>query len=145
MPSFEEILNMPASEIKAPQAFPVGTYHCIVDGVPEAGKSSQKGTDYLRFKFKILSAQPDVNAAEALEAQVQNKFIYSDYYIVDTAVWRLTELLEILGISVGEKESRSIKEMLAEVPGKQLLVKLKHELSPDGKRKYHRVDSTAAV
>ena len=33
--SFEEILTMQLEEIKPPQALPVGTYLCIVDGLPE--------------------------------------------------------------------------------------------------------------
>lgn len=145
MASFEEILNRPASETKPPQAYPVGTYHCIVDGVPEAGKSSQKQTDFLKFKFKILSPQSDVDAAKAAEEQVVGKTITADYYITDTAAWRLTELLEHLGVSSGEDETKSPKEMLAEVPGRQIMVKLKHEISQDGKRVFHRLDSTAKV
>lgn len=143
MPTFEEILNKPASEIKPPEALPVGTYHAMVDGPPEPGKSSQKQTDYLRFKFKILQPMGDVDAAKAAEQQVNGKTITSDYYITDGAVWRLKELLvDHLGI---EEEKKSLREMVSEAPGQQVLVKLKHELSQDGKRVYHRVDSTAHV
>jgi hypothetical protein len=142
MASFEEILNKPASEIKPPQAYPVGTYHSLIDGPPEPGKSSQKGTDYLRFKFKILSPMGDVDKAQATEQQVVGKIISNDYYITDGATWRLTELLMD---SLGLDGDKPIKELLAEAPGKQLLVKLKHEASPDGKRVFHRVDSTAHV
>lgn len=147
MASFEEILNKPSSEIKAPQAYPVGTYHCIVDGPPTPGKSSQKQTDFLQFKFKILSPMQDVDAAQAAEHQIAGKTITTDYYITENAAWRLKEfLVEHLGIeetnSSGEK---SLKEMVSEAPSKQVLVKLRHELSQDGKRVFHRVDSTAHV
>lgn len=143
MPSFEEILNKPATDIKPPQAYPVGTYHCLVDGPPTPGKSSQKQTDYLQFKFKILSPMQDVDAAQAAEAQVVGKYISSDYYITEAAAWRLKEMLvDHLGIAEGDK---ALRELVAESPGKQVLVKLKHEISQDGKRVFHRLDSTAHV
>jgi len=144
MASFEEILNRPASEIQAPQAYPVGTYHTLVDGPAEPGKSSQKQTDYLRFKFKILSPMQDVDAQQAAEQQIVGKTINADYYITDGATWRLKELLEHLGLDV-DNSSKTLKELLSEVPGKQVLVKLRHEMSPDGKRVFHRVAETAHV
>jgi len=143
MASFEEILRKPASEIKPPPAYPVGTYHCLVDGPPNPGKSSQKQTDFLGFKFKVLQPMQDVDAAQAAETQVTGKLIQSDFYITEAAVWRLKEfLVEHLGIEEGKK---SLAELVAEAPGKQVLVKLRHELSQDGKRVFHRVDSTAHV
>lgn len=143
MASFEDILNKPASEIKAPQAYPVGTYHCLVDGPPAPGKSSQKQTDFLQFKFKILSPMQDVDAAQVAEQQVVGKIISSDYYVTEAAAWRLKELLiDHLDIEEG---SKSLRELVSEAPGKQVLVKLRHELSQDGKRVYHRVESTARV
>lgn len=143
MASFEEILNKPSTEIKPPQAYPVGTYHCLVDGPLTPGKSSQKETPFLHVKFKILSPMQDVNAAEAAELQIPGKIITGDYYITDAAVWRLKELLvDHLGIVEGEK---SLREMVAEAPGKQVLVKLKHQASDDGKRVFHRIDSTVHV
>jgi len=148
MPSFEEILNMPASSIKPPEALPVGTYHALVDGLPTPGKSSQKQTDFLQFKFKILKPLQDVDAAKATEQQVIGKNITSDYYITENAVWRLKELLvDHLGIAEtnGSGQEKSLKELVAESQGQQVLVKLRHEASQDGKRVFHRVDSTAHV
>jgi hypothetical protein len=146
--SFEEILNRKSSEIRPPQAYPVGSYHCLIDGPPTPGKSSQKQTDYLRFKFKILSSLGDVDAAQAAEAQVIGKAIESDYYITDAAAYRLKEMLvDHLGIEdfAGTPQEKGLKELISEAPGRQLVVKLKHELSQDGKRVFHRVDSTAHV
>lgn len=144
MVSFEEILNRPASEIKRPEPLPHGTYHCLVDGPPTYGKSSKKETDYVRFKCKILGIMGDVDAKLAAEQQVVGKFIdYIDFYITDPDPWRLQEfLVDHLGIELGTK---SLKELLAEAAGRQVLIKLRHEISQDGKRKNHRVDSTARV
>lgn len=150
MPSFEEILNKPASEIKAPQPYPLGTYHCIIDGAPTPGKSSQKQTDYLQFKYKILSPQEDVDAREAASQQIVGKMVTQDFYITEneTTQFMLKDfLVNSLGIEEenGTGQAKSLRELVAEAPGKQLLVKLRHELSRDGKRVYHRVDSTAHV
>jgi hypothetical protein len=58
-------------------------------------------------------------------------------------VWRLKELLaEHLGI---DPTNKSMREMLAEAPGQQLIVKIRHDISDDGKRTFHKIDSTAHV
>lgn len=143
MATLEEIMNTKAAEIKPPEAYPVGTYHCIVDGPPTSGKSSQKQTDFLQFKFKIMSPMQDVDAQKAAEMQIVGKTLTNDYYITEAAAWRLKEfLVDHLGIV---EEDKSLREMISETQGRQLLVKLRHELSQDGKRVFHRVDSTAHV
>lgn len=144
MANFEEILSRPASENRPPEAYPAGRYHCIVDGPPEQGKSSQKQTDYLRFKFKIINPDRGVDARKATEMQLQGKIITNDYYITDGAAYRLNDFFTSIGIE-NPDGSRSAKEMLMEAPGKQLYVTLKHDISPDGKRVYHKVESTEAV
>jgi hypothetical protein len=147
MASFEDILNRKSSDIRSPQPFPVGTMHCLVDGPPEPGQSSQKQALLLRFKFKILAPMKDVDAAQAAEQQIVGKSFTDDFYI-ENADWRLKEfLVDALGIDGGDgtPQEKSLKEMLAESPGKQVLVKLRHEMSRDGKRVFHRVDSYARV
>jgi|SRR5215831_9781758 len=142
MPSFEEILNTPASDIKPPEAYPVGTYHCLIVGPPTPGKSSQKQTDYLRFEYKILAPFKDVDTAKAAEQQVVGKSIHEDYYITGNAEWRLKDMLKNADIS---EEGKTLREMISEAPGKQILVTLRHEASQDGKRVFHRVNGTAHV
>ena len=147
MASFEEILNKKSSEVRAPQAYPVGTYHCLVDGPPEPGQSSQKGALLLRYKFKILSPMGDVDATQAAEQQIVGKTFTDDFYI-ENADWRLKEFLrDALGVEdqEGTPQEKTLKEMVAESPGKQVLVKLRHEMSRDGKRVFHRADSYAHV
>jgi hypothetical protein len=145
MSSLEEILKKPSGEIKPPEAFPVGTYHCLIDGPPTPGLSSQKQTPFLQFKFKILTPMQDVDAAKAAEMQVVGKTISSDYYITDAAAWRLNEMLvDHLGLDNSNGDT-PLEQLVAAAPGQQILVKLKHEQSQDGKRVFHRVDSTAHV
>ena len=138
-------MNRPSSETKAPQAYPVGTYHCLVDGPPEAGKMGAKQTPYLRFRCKILSPMQDVDAMQAAEQQIVGKIINVDQFITDEAAYRVNEFLgDHLGIAdvPGDK---TLTQAIAEAPGKQVLVKLRHETSQDGKRVFHRVESTAHV
>jgi hypothetical protein len=153
MASFTDILKSKPSEFKAPQPFPVGTYHCLVDGPPAEEESSQKKTPCRVYKFRILKAGDDVDQAAAAEQQVVGKFINGQgigtaFYKVPEAMFRYTEfLVEHLGIEQMHPDGteKSFEELEAEAPGKQVLVKLKHELSADGKRVYSRVVSTAHV
>ena len=92
----------------------------------------------------------DVNAQAAAEQQVVGKVIGGQYanaafYITEEQIYRYAEFLEDhLGIDNPGKE-KSCEEMEAEVQGRQLLVKLKHDISQDGKRVFHRVESTMHV
>ena len=145
--SFEEILKMPTSEFKQPKPFPTGTYHCMDDGRPEHGQSSQKKTDYLRFKYKIIAAGNTVDAREAAEQQVVGKSLQQDFYIIDNDVSKsiIKEFLQnTLGIA-NPGDAKGIEQMLDDVPNRELLVEVKHEMSQDGKRIFHRVNSTAHV
>lgn len=155
MASFQDILNRKAGDIKPPPAYPVGTYHCLVDGPPAAEESSQKGTPCRVFRFKILAPGADVNPQDLaqIEGGVVGKIITGQgvgaaFYLVETAVWRYKEfLVDALAIpeSKGNGEDKTLLEMEAEAPGKQVMLKLRHEISQDGKRMFHRIDSYARV
>lgn len=150
MASFEEILKRPTSENKPPQPLPVGTYHCIVEGPPTFEESSQKKIPCRVYKFRILKAMEDVNSKEAAERQVVGKLISGQFagaafYITDEQSHRYTEFLEDhLGIeNPGQK--KGLEELEAHANGRQLLVKIKHEVSQDAKRVFHRIESTMHV
>jgi hypothetical protein len=141
MASFEEILKRPASEFRAPEPLPVGVYHCMIDGPPEVAESKNQNK-YFRFKFKILAPFRGVDAQKAAEMQVVGKTVTCDYYVTDNATFRLSEMLvDHLGL----EETTPIDQLVAQAPGQQILVELKHEASQDGKRVFHRVHSTAHV
>src|SRR5262245_59858979 len=137
MASFQDILNKKASDIKPPPAYPVGTYHCLVDGAPAQEESSQKKTPCRVYKFKILKPMSDVDQQAAAEMQLVGEIITGQgvgaaFYLTEEAAWRYTEFLKYhLGIEEGDK---SVLQMEAEAPGRQVLVKLRHEISQDGKR-----------
>lgn len=141
MPSFEELLNKPASEVERPKPLPVGTYHCLVDGPPEP-VTAKTGTQGLRFTFKVIRPLEDVDAALAAEQQVVGKTVRDTYWITEESLYRLTDMLEHLGL---DKNGGTIKELVSYAPGKQLLMRIKHQASQDGTTVYANVDSTAAV
>lgn len=153
MANFNDILNKKSSDIKPPPAYPVGTYHCLVDGPPLQEESSQKKTPCRTYKYKILSPQGDVDQVAATEQQIVGKLIQgqmsgTSFYLTEAAENMYKEfLVNTLGIDPkeGTPEEKTLLQMEAEAPGKQLLVKLKHEISQDGKRVFHRVESTAHV
>lgn len=150
MASFEELLNRPSANIEAPKPYPVGTYHCLVDGPPTPEESSQKKTPCRTYKFKIMAPMGDVDAGQAAEAQVVGKTITGQgagaaFYLTEESLFRYKEFL-IDHLGIGDSDgAKTLKELEAEAPGKQVLVKLRHEISQDGKRVFHRIDSTMHV
>ena len=142
--TFEEILKMPATAFPDPIPIPVGTYRVVVDGHPEPGKSSQKQTPFLAIRFKILAAMEDVDEEQAKQANVVGKTITEQFYITTEAMPRYRRFLEHLGIDTSNPKI-PLEELNAEVPNKQVLIKIGHEASQDGTRIFTRVRSTAAV
>ena len=63
-PSFESILDTPATEVERPKPIPAGTYDVIVKGLYEQGESTQKKTPFVRFIYAIQSAGEDVDPDE---------------------------------------------------------------------------------
>jgi hypothetical protein len=148
--NFEEILKRPTKEIKPPQPIPAGTYHVMVEGRPTHEETSKQKIPCRVYKYKILAPMEDVNAKDAAEQQVVGKVIGGQYanaafYVTEEQIDRYKTFLEDhLGIPNpgGEK---SCEEMEAEAPGRQLLIKIRHDIGNDGKRVFARVESTAHV
>ena len=127
--SFEEIMNRKSGDIKPPPALPAGSYHCMVDGLPEKQESTQKKTPCKVYKFKIIGPGPDVNPQElaGVEGGVQGKVLTGQavgaaFYITEGTDWRYKEfLVDALGIEEqnGAGEDKTLLEMEAEVAGRQ--------------------------
>jgi len=148
MPNFSSILDRKASEIEEPKPIPVGTYLVLLQGQAVRGESTVKKTEYWDFPAKILQPQSDVSQAEIERfGGVQGKDLRGNgglrYYVTEESAYRLKEfLVDHLGIS---DEGKTIREMMAEAPGKQVYVTISHQPSDDGKRVYSRVAQTARV
>lgn len=143
MASFSSILDKPASEVERPKPLPVGTYLCVVKGLPRFDKSTKKGTDFVEFTMQIVQPYDDVDQ-EALEAMggFQGKTIKSTYYITDDALWRLKKFIEDCGI---DTEEGSIRQLIEQTPNCQVAVTIKHTASEDGTTVYANVGGTAQV
>lgn len=144
MGTFEDILNRPADEIKPPVALPVGTYHTIIVGLPEKGKSSKKQTDYFKFVHKIVAALDDVDtdALAELEGGVSGKEVDNTFYITEKSAFMLVQFLENCGI---ETAGKSLGACIDETPNREVLIHIKHEASDDGQRVFAKVGYTAPV
>jgi hypothetical protein len=144
MPSFADVMNQKASEIKAPPPYPAGHYLAVTEGQPVWGKSSQQQTKQIQFKAKLLQSMPDVDADKLSDWRnqtgdsVMGQSVYLTFY--DPQPWRLTEFLTNLGL--GELP---VSEALAEAPGRQFIVEIRHRPSQDGTRIQAEVGGTAAV
>ncbi len=142
-PDFASVLDTPASEIERPKPLPRGTYHTIVQGQPRIDKSAKKGTEFSEFTLKILEPLDDVDEDElAAYGPVRDKTTRVTFYHTPNSVYRLKEFIEHCGI---DTEKGSLRQLIAETPGCQVLANIVHEPSQDGGAVYANVKSTAAV
>lgn len=138
---FEDILNRPAEDIKAPPVLPVGTYHTIIAGLPERGKSSKKQTDFFKFTHKIVAPLSDVDeeALAQVEGGVIGKTIDNTLYVTEKSAFMLKELLENTGVDLSGK---TLAAGIDEVVNREVLIVIKHESSEDGQRTFAKVGKT---
>lgn len=144
MTNFASILDAPSEGGKRPPPLPAGTYTCIVQGLPEYGKSSQKQTDFVKFILTPTSALDDVDTEQLHEAGgFSGRKIFATYYITEDAKWRLEAFLKHCGLD--ENEFSSIRQMIEATPGCQVLACMRHKPYQDGSGIFAEIASTAAV
>lgn len=145
--NFAEILNMAPSEAKPPAQVPVGSYLCVVQGMPRYDVSSQKGTPFAEYTFSILAAGEDVEEADiaAMEGGVVGKTIKNQYYLTENSMFMLKDFLGHCGLDVDG--AGSFKELVDQANGCQIIVAIKRQASkdPNDKRTFSRVAGTAPV
>lgn len=147
MANFTDILNRPADDIKPPAVLPMGSYHTIVSGMPEQGKSSKKKTDFLKFVHKIIAPLDDVDPDAIAEFQADGELIVGQeventLYVTDKSAFMLKEFIENCGVDLTGK---TLVEGIEEVPNCEVIIHMKHETSDDGKRIFSKIGSTAKV
>jgi hypothetical protein len=64
----------------------------------ESGKSSKKGTPFVKIVWKVLDEDAVNVDGEAFKGS-----IWDTYYLVPTALWRLKKTLSAFGIEVGDE------------------------------------------
>lgn len=154
--TFSSVLDMPASDIERPKPAPVGSYICVVQGQPRIDKSAKKQTEFSEYNLKVLEPLDDVDV-DALETYLTNKdgtkrritdqSFKVTFYHTESSIYRLKEFLEHCGIDMDEAESEgtSLRQLIAESPGKQVVAHVFHEASQDGETVYAKVKNTTAV
>lgn len=149
MANFIDILSKPAEKIERPKSRPPGSYLCIVNGPHRTKKVNDKLV--VSIVFKTMQAMEDVDQAELAAAGGVGNTLTQDYFLTtndgNDNSWGLLQFLEDhLGI---EKAGKSLGQMLAEAPGKQVLVNTAQEMYIDKKtnepRTIVRVKGTAKV
>lgn len=152
MPSFSAILDEPASTTERPKPLPVGTYECVVKGLPKFDKSSKKQTDYVEFTLIPMAPLDDVDQEALTEAlnrpdgssrRLQDFTIRATFYLTEDAKWRLKKFLEDLGLNVNE--GLTYTQLIQQAPNCSVLASLKHEASEDGEAIFARLSKTAPV
>ena len=145
------ILDRPYGDAERPKPLPVGTYRTIVTGAPRFDKSAKKGTPFVEFTLKFISAEEDVDQDDLETAltkksgdtvPLQNKTTKVTYYETEDAIWRLDEFIRHCGV---DAEGMSRRQAVAECQNCEVLVSLKHTPSEDGEQMYANVSKTASV
>lgn len=143
MADFSSILDQQVNSVERPKPYPIGMYHCIVDGPPEVTQIGANKTDCAIFPMKIMSAQLDVDLADIEAAGgVTGKIIRHRLFLTADAAWRLDQFLfEHLGIEFG----KSRKEAISEAVGRQCFLTIRHRPAQDGSAMFAEVASTAHI
>lgn len=146
--SFESILDTPADAVERPKPLPAGTYDAIVKGLPEHGQSSQKKTPFVRFTYALVAAGEDVDEddlatlltnKDGVKEPIGSKSIKDTYYTTPEALYRLTDVLENMGIDLTEK---TIRAALDETPNSSVRIVVGHRASEDGTQIFAEVKRT---
>jgi len=129
MVDFTQILTTKADAVEKPKPRPVGSYLASIVGMPSQKTVQSQGEEkpIISFSCKVMSAGSDVDQDDLfVHGEVHTWPPYKKDFWVDTpegqyALKRfLTETLDL------DPKGKTMAELLAESPGKQLTIVLKH-------------------
>jgi hypothetical protein len=149
--TFTDILNRQSNTIERPKPIPVGTYLWVVQGLPRQDKSQKKGTPFVEFTCKPLSAQDNVDPddlgtmltrADGQKKALQDQVRKLTFYLTEDALWRLTKFLD--DCQAGD-ESMTLAQRISETPNCQFYGDITHSSSEDGEATYANISKTFAV
>lgn len=133
MVDFTDVLSKKAVDVEKPKPRPTGNYVAAIAGMPKQKKITVQGEEkpIISFACKIQYAMDDVDKEDLEAAGDPTSWMAFDKDVwLDTAEgeWALTHFLtKTLGIDPGEgKNAKSLGEMCAESPGRQLIITLAH-------------------
>ena len=151
-PNFTDVLDTPSTEVAPPKLPPQGTYAAMVKGLYNDGKYST-GTEYSEYTLQLQEAMDDVdpdNLKAALTKAngdvipITQLSVKARYSHTEDSLFILKQFLDHLQIPDKEDDGkvRTIKQRMQDVPGKMLLVHIKHNPSQDGTRMFANIDKT---
>lgn len=126
---FTDILSKPVHSVEKPKPKPPGTYLGSIVGQPEQRTVTTKDGDkpVISFKVKLLQAQADVDQEKLSEVDTVTSWppMSHDIWVEgEQGQYNLRRFLaDVLKIDPGSsKDGKTLGQMCAEAPGKQLLV-----------------------
>jgi hypothetical protein len=135
MADFTEILGKKAADVEKPVPKPVGSYLSSIQGMPKQKKVNVQGEERLIVSFSCKASSPmedvdldDLNNPKVGEISTWPSFNKDIWIDTPEGEYQLEQFLtNVLGVEPGEgKNSKSLGEMCAEAPGRQLIITLKH-------------------
>lgn len=123
---FKSLLGSQVDKAERPKTFPEGPYSAVITS-HEFGKSSVKGTDFVRYFLKLTGPMDGVNMDDFEEAGGQvalvgRKPLTLDFYITTDAMIRLREFLDdTLEL---ESNGRAFDEVIPEATNRELVVEV---------------------
>lgn len=126
MADFMDVLNQKAAAVEKPKPRPAGTYLAAIVGMPD--QVERKDNKMLEFKCKLIMPREDVDQEKLQDQPEISSWPPMRYTIFINEPWPLKRFLtEVLDIDPGpENDSKTLAQMVAEAPGKQLLVGVQH-------------------
>jgi len=141
-PNFAGLLDKAPTTVDKPKPLPVGTYLCVVDGLPRYDKSSKKQTDFVEFKLRPIQAADDVDADDlAAAGGLDKKSIRATFYLTEDAVYRLDEFHQHCGLELDPSTSRRQRNEM--IVNANVMAYIKHRASDDGENVYAELSKTA--
>ena len=144
MTTFTDILSKPSTEVERPKIVPRGTYVGIVQGQFKEFQA-KSGTTGIEFSVALLQPHSDIDQNEfaaAFPNGLNGRTVRHTVWVGEDGGFYLKEFLTK---TLGLEEGPSIGELLAQAPGRQLLVTMKHIPSTRGEHMISVPDSVAAV
>jgi uncharacterized protein YeaC (DUF1315 family) len=142
--SVEELMNTPMAQFKEPPTLPTGTYLVGIIGQPEMITSQQKQTPGCRVMYKFWQAREDVDADELQKVLDESSQALSDiemrddFYFTEKSMFMFKQFCSrVLEIS----EDITPKQAISEMPGKQLLIHIRHRPRQDGSGLFAEIDT----
>ncbi len=134
-PDLNSLLSKPLDSFEAPKTIPAGTWKGVI-GPYSYDKSARKKTDFVRYLLNITGPGDDIDEADLEGVEWDGKQLKKDFYLTPDALFRLTDFITSLGISIS---GRSVTEMIPEAVGIPVLITVTEDDSEDGKTKYNNV------